>query len=221
MRSSIIAITLLSLLIPSMILPQKQVPTRSQCSPQQQGLAYFFEEKALESIEPPNWKHALIRIGVSSGTKLYLSTDGEKFTLWTSSTTFRDADRFLLNLERSCRLPIEPQDAAALIPVKWESVDLKVEDFAQIHRDLTNALARYAASAQENYASILETNGRAIYLDATAFRVVYDNSYQSFQAEVVDDPKQNKAMLEWIQKLQKVAEERFHHTIWNHENTGR
>jgi hypothetical protein len=196
----------------------KQVPTNpgSPCGERSSGLPDDYYDAVLGHIEPPPWKHSLIKISVGTVTKVALLTDGYTFKLWTETVTPQDIGEFLLKLDRSCRLPADPADAAALIKIKWESADLSAAEFAQLHQNLTNALSRYAASAQEKYSSMIATKLGVVYFETLLFRVVYDDDYQQINASVWNDPKQeqNRLMLEWIYALQKLAEDHFHHRIW-------
>jgi hypothetical protein len=194
------------------------VPT---CRPQKLDLPYYYVEAVLEGIEPPNWRHSLIRIAVGTGVKVDLWTDGETFKLWTTTVRYRDVEKILANLDQSCRLPAEshyadkPDAAAALIKVKWESVDLTSAQFAQIHQEFTNALLQYVSGAQARYAPMIETKMGVIYLDSDGFRIVYDNDYEHVETYVWDDPnqEQNLPLLKWISGLQRLAEDSFHHPV--------
>ena len=198
----------------------KKIPTNPglPCNGRSPGLPSFYLDAVLSHVEPPNWKHSLIKIAVGTITKVDLLADGETFKMWTDTVTPQDIGEFLLKLDRSCRLPADPADAAALIEIKWESADLSAAEFAQLHQSLTNALSQYAASAQEKCSSMIATKSGVVYFETILFRVVYDNDSQHIDASVWNDPKeeQNRLMLEWIHALQKLAEDHFHCPIWNH-----
>ena len=173
---------------------QKQAPSKSgwKCGSRVDQLPYYYEEAALENIEPPEWRHGLIRISVGTETRMDLWTDGETFKLWTMSILFRGVDTFLLGLNKVCRLPMEPDHASDLIKVKWESVDLTAAQFEQIHQDFTSALAQYDSGAQARYGDMIATKMRVDYVDTSDFRIVYDNSHEHIEAGVWNDPAQNK-----------------------------
>jgi hypothetical protein len=195
---------------------QKQAsPTTSgrKCGPRAQELPFYYEEAALENIEPPEWRHELIRISVGTGTKLDLWTDGKTFKLWTAAVRFRDVEKSLLDLNRACRLPTEPDEASALLKVKWEGADLPPGQFAKLHQDFTSALAQYSSKAQARYDDMMATTMRVIYLDTSNFRIVYDNSYEHIEADVWNDPENDKPLLDWIKELQKLAAEVLHHSV--------
>jgi hypothetical protein len=159
-----------------------------------------------DEIEPPEWRHAAIRISIEGWRKLDLWTDGKTFKLWTDARVPSNIEQFLLDLNKSCRLPADPAEVAKLIKVEWESADLSSTQFEQIHKGFTKALAEYVSSAQRRY-STMEWN---IYLDATIYRIKYHNGIEDIDVKVVEDPKQHKLMLDWVHEVQKLAEARFH-----------
>jgi len=219
--SKAVATAALFALIPLSTAPQYgTAPPKpgSQCGRQSGDLTYSYKIAVVEQLEPPNWKRSLVRISIGTATKLDLWTDGHTFKLWTSKKTLKEIDEFLLNLDKSCRLPAEPGDAAALLPVKWESADLTSAQFAQIHQDFLHALSQYVASAQERFDLMMQKKIQIVLLDATVLRIFYDNSYEQIQVDVFHDPdpepKEHKPLVEWIRSIEKMAEDRFHHPIW-------
>jgi hypothetical protein len=166
----------------------------------------FYLRAVYDYFEPPDWSPAQIMITVSGEGTLKLWTNGKRFKLWTYTTMPHNINKYLDDLSDSCRLPGNPSEAARLIKVKWESADLSSEQFAQIHQNLTNALSQYVSSAQQRYSA---PEGH-IYLDATSYRVEYDNTYGHVDFEVMEDPERFKPVLDWIHQLQKLAEASFH-----------
>lgn len=194
----------------------KRLNPGSPCAAQSKGLPDFYREAVLSHIEPPDWKHSLLRISIGKEKKLALWTDGDRFRLWTN--TFDMAEKtvgeFLFRLDDSCRLPADPAQAAALVRVKWESADLSAEQFAEIHQHLVDALSQYVAQSARKYPTIMSTKSSAIYLDARMFSIRYENGYERLTVDVIDDPKEQGPMLDWIYQLEKLAEGKFHRPIW-------
>jgi len=213
----LLAIAAASVLLASVQAQQKQPPSKSgwKCGSQVDELPYFYVEAALEHIEPPDWKRATIRISVDTGTKLGLWTDGIAFKLWKTTTVilFRDVEKSLLELNLACRLPTEPEDASALIKVDWESANLTLDKFEQIHQDFTNALGKYGLSAQNRYRVLIAPRIGIVHLDEGYIPVIYDNTHEHIEADVWNDPEDGKSMLDWIHKLEKLAEDSFHHSF--------
>jgi hypothetical protein len=170
----------------------------------------FYFKSVEDNFEPADWKKGLIRITVRGEANLMLWTDGEQFRLWTYTTDPHNIYKYFDELSDACRLPASPALAAAFIKIKWERADISAAQFAQFHVNLTQALAQYASSAQQRYDSMMQTKLWAIYLDAVGYRVFYENSYEHMNAEVMEDPKQYKRILDWIHSLQDLAETRFH-----------
>jgi hypothetical protein len=141
-----------------------------------------------------------------------LWSDGKNFRLWTDTPEIaqKSIGDFLLDLDQSCHLPGDPADAAALIKVKWESSDLSSPQFAQIHRDFTEALSHYVAKIQDRYAAMIATRLGVVHLDAEGYSIRYDNSYEHIELLVwkMNDEPINP-MLSWAHQLQRLAEERF------------
>jgi len=173
---------------------------------------YYFEVAVLKAIQPPEWRHGLIRIAVGSETKVSLWSDGQKFELWTANVRFTDVARLVENLRDACRLPANEWEVAALMHIKWEHVDLSAEQFRELHESLIRGLSDYVLAAQQRY----PPNTTVIYLDATIFTLVYDNGYEKIEADVPDDPEQHQQLRAWIHYLQTLAETKFHRSVWRH-----
>ena len=188
--------------------PQAQTNPGAACGDQSVGLPDFYYEAVLEHIQPPVGR-GVISIMMGGEKKLVLWTDGEKFQLLmdTPDTAQEGINKFLLDLDQSCRLPADPADAAALIKVKWESKELSPVQFAQIHRDFTSALSQYVSKIQERYGS------RALveYLDAIRFSIVYDNNHEHIEVEAWDVPENGKTspMIKWAHEFRKLAKDSF------------
>jgi hypothetical protein len=187
----------------------------STCGDRSPGLPDFYDQAVLKYIEPPNWKHSLVRIAVGGSVKLDLWTDGERFKLWTDTLVPENVTKFLLELDQSCRLPADPAEAAHLIKTSWQSADLTASEFMEIHHEFTTAASRYVGSAQGTYDSMMRQKATVIYLDSTSFPIVYDSGFQHIELEVWNDPKAEQPILEWVFKLKRLAEDRFHRPIWN------
>jgi len=52
-----------------------------------------------------------------------------------------------------------------------------------------------------------------MYLDASVYRVIYDNTYEQIEVKVIEDPKEYKLMLDWVREIQQLAENSFHHPL--------
>jgi len=204
----------LVLLIPARINTKQNPPDgKPGCGGARDQISYFYEESVLEQLQPPDWRRSLIRIAVGREKKLNLWTDGETFRLWTTNITLPQADELLLALAQTGRLPLEPADAASQLKIKWESAPLSANQFAQLHQALNMALSKYVSSAQERYRPMLETRLTVTYLDTVSHRISYENGYERILVEVANDQSQNKAMLDWVRSLEKLAEEKFHRSF--------
>jgi len=169
----------------------------------------YYLSAVYDYFNPPDWGKAQIRIAVRGATELRLWTDGERFQIWTYTTTPRNINKYMDDLSDACRLPANPSDAARLIKIKTERADLSATQFAKIHKDLILATSQYASSAQQRYGTI---EGH-MYLDASVYRVIYDNTYEQIEVKVIEDPKEYKLMLDWVREIQQLAENSFHHPL--------
>ncbi len=180
------------------------------------GLPDFYYGGVVSLIQPPEWRHGLIRIMVGGEIKLGLWTDGQKFKLWTNKLDIaqKSINQFLLDLDQDCHLPPEPQDAFALLKITWESKDLSAAQFAQLHRGFTEALSKYAANMQGRYADMIATRTSIVSLDADAYSTIYDNSHEHVQIDATNQNSDPDPIVDWARRLQKLAEESFHRPIW-------
>jgi len=165
---------------------------------------------------PPEWKHGLIRVMVGGEIKLALWTDGEKFKLWTDKPDIAQKNiyQFLLDLDQTCRLPPDPRDAFELLKINWQSKDLSAAQFAQLHRDFTGALSKYVVRIQGRYAGMIATRMKIISLDAEAYSIIYDNSYEHIQMLATNRNSDVDPMVDWADSLRKLGEDSFHQAIW-------
>jgi hypothetical protein len=193
---------------------QQPAPTNpgKVCGDRSKSLPDFYYEAVIARIEPPDWRPSLIKISVGRERKLALWTDGETFKLWTDTfeITQKNITAFLFDLDQSCRLPADPAEAAALIKVKWESLELSAAQFAQIHRDFTEALSQYVAKIQPRYGTIIAKRKIKVYLDAGGYSIVYDNMDEHVELYVWDiDDEPVNPMLSWVHQLKRLAEQKF------------
>jgi hypothetical protein len=200
--------------------PQAPANPGTACGERSKGLPDFYYEAVLAQVGPPDWRKSLVRIVVGRETKLALWTDGETFKLWTDTVDIpqKNIGKFLLDLDRSCRLPADPAIAAGLVKIRWESRDLSAAQFDQIHRHFTVALSGYATAIQDRYGMMMETKLSVLHLDSEGYSVQYDNSYQHVELEVwnLNDDRAN-SMIDWVHHLAKLGAESFHRPIWTHE----
>lgn len=195
---------------------QLQKTPAAVCGDQRAGLPDFYYDGVLSLIKPPQWRRGLIQIMVGGQIKLGLWTDGQEFQSWTNTLDIsqKNIGQFLLDLAQTCRLPPDPADAAPLIKINWESKDLSATHFAQLHRDFTRALSRYVANIQGRYAGMIATGTYIVSLDADAYRIDYDNSYEHVQIDATNRNSDLDPMVDWARELQKLGEESFHKPIW-------
>jgi len=173
---------------------------------------YYFA--VLAAIKPPGLGRSLVRIVFGGEIKIVLWTDGEKFQL--STDTFdlpqKSIGKFLLDLDRSCQLPPDPEDAAALIKFNWENKQLSAAQFAQFHDGFATALAQYVAKIQVRYRPLMSRGMIGSYLDAVNYKIIYDNTYEHNEVNAWDVPENNalNPMAAWVHELQKFAAQTFH-----------
>jgi len=168
-----------------------------------------YRRAVYDYFEPPDWGKAQIRIAVRGGEELRLWTNGERFQIWTYTTTPRNINKYLDDLSDACRLPANPSDAARLIKIKTESADLSGTQFAQIHKDLILAISQYVSNAQQRY----DTPESFVLLDSSVYRVIYDNGVEHIEVTLDEDPKEYEPMVDWNRELRQLAENSFHHPL--------
>lgn len=196
---------------------QPQKNPAAVCGDESRGLPDFYYGAVLSYVEPPEWRHGLIKIVVGGDVKLALWTDGQKFKLWTDKPDIsqKSIGLFLEDLDQACRLPPDPHDAFALLKISWESRDLSADQFAQLHRDFTKGLSQYGSEIQGRYPGMISKRAWVIHLDAIQHSVIYDNSYEHVELRVWEDTeKEADPMLKWVHEFRKLAETSFHRQIW-------
>lgn len=173
--------------------------------------SYYWD--VISEFKPPHFENYPISIAEGAEKKIVLVADGDKFEMWTDTPQIsqKGVGDFLFDLDDHCRLPLDPADAAKMIKLKWEKVDLPAAQFAELHRQFTEALLHYTSRAQDRYEPTLSTKESVIYLDAFNYRIVYDNQQEHIELQVWDtagDP-----MVKWVHDLKQLAESSFHRSF--------
>lgn len=179
-----------------------------------QGLdTYWYYKAVLDQIRPPDWARYSLTISFSPKpqTKLILRTNGEKFELSRGEPDTNVSD-LLEALDRACRLPPNPADAADMIKVNWENAEVSAGDFGRLHSDFTAALSRYTTDIQMRYASVLSEGG-VIHLHTPEYSIVYDNhGFEHIEVEAWDetgDPVKMNPLIKWVHAILKLNEKSF------------
>jgi hypothetical protein len=176
--------------------------------------SYYWD--VISQFEPPHFEKYPISIAEGAEIKIVLVADGDKFEMWTDTPQISEkgVNAFLWDLAEHCRLPLDPADAAKMIKLKWEKVDLSAAQFAELHRQFTEAATSYASRAQNRYAPLLSdylSGERMIHLDGFRYPIVYDNQQEHIELQVWDtagDP-----MVKWVHDLKQLAESSFHRSF--------
>ena len=190
------------------------------CGSDGASVPYSYDQAVLDAIKPPveQGKRQLITIMVGREKPIVLQSDGEKFAIRTATPqiTQKNIYAFLDDLNDSCRLPADPDDAIKLIPVKWESEDLTADEFGRLHSDFSKALLQYVSNIADKYRSIIASRMTLIFLDSTCYSIAYDNQNNAdLKIEVCEGDKPPNPMVEWVHGLHVFAESKFHRPIWN------
>jgi hypothetical protein len=217
------AVTFLAL-SPALAQAQHKTPPKTNpglpCGSDGASVPYSYDQAVLNGIKPPveQGKRQLITIMVGREKPIVLQTDGEEFAIRTATPQIAQKNiyAFLEDLNDSCRLPADPDDAIKLIPFKWESKDLTADEFGQLHADFSKALLQYVSNMGDEYRSIVKSRMMSILLDATCYSIAYDNqNYSEFNIEVCEGDKPSNPIVEWVHSLHIFAESIFHHPIWD------
>jgi hypothetical protein len=180
--------------------------------------AYVFG--ALNHVWPSSFgtsQGITIAVELRPGVKLLLHTMGGKSQLWADTLGIPGSNvwQFLQRKAELCELPADPADAVKLMKVSWEDRELSQSQFDLLHRDFMKASAEYVSRVGERSSYFMATNLGAVYLDASYYPIVYDNTYEHFEIKAWNVPidHQKDPVVEWVHELQNFAEERFHRPI--------
>ncbi len=201
-----------------------------QSGPPKPGVSCEDESHALESgvygfavvdhIWPPAFAVSggiTVAVQLTWEIKVFLHTNGSKFELWMGAAEVpgNNVWDFLGDLADSCLLPPDPGNAVKLLKIRWEVKELQRAQFEQLHNDFLAALTGYASQVRERSAYFMATNYASSPIDAGAYTLVYDNSWEHLRIEEVDLPinGQTRPMIKWVHELKNVAEQTFHRAI--------
>jgi len=110
----------------------------------------------------------------------------------------------LLDLDDSCRLPQNPDDAAKYVRIKWERLQLSSVKFAQLHQDFVAALTEYSADMQNRYKALTETGKVTATLHSTKYLISYNNSTEQIEitaSSMQSNGKKEPAIIEWADRI--------------------
>ncbi len=157
-------------------------------------------------------------IAVGQQIKLILYTDGEKFQLMTNTIDMPEKNvyLFLQDLDDSCRLPPDPEDAFKLLKIRWEAHDISRAEFQKLHGDFMTALSQYVSTVQETTNHFIAAKTGNLYVGETIYwPIVYDNTAQHFEIQAWNASPAHTAnpMIGWVNELEKAGEDVFQRHI--------
>jgi hypothetical protein len=173
---------------------------------------FDYRHAILQEVRPPAEKRPALTIEFGRLAPLVLTLDRNEARLWSTTSTFDDMDKKINQLYASCKLEAYPSRVVDQLEIEWESTDLTMEEFADLHRALLDAMGKYSAGAQPIYEGLARDGQTSIYLDAWQYFVIYKTEYQFMEVDPIADPKveANRAILAWIHRVDKLAETKFH-----------
>jgi hypothetical protein len=177
-----------------------------------QGMDLTYDE-IVGLIRPPDWDDQAVTITMGGADKLILRTDGDKkFELVAGEPVQPGVYTFLIDLDNSCQLPPDPEAAAELVKMRWETKEISRAQFEQLHRDFTAALAQYATRINATYDSIISTHLVSTFLDAGLEMIVYDNQTDHVEVRAwnIERDRKSNPILEWAHEFSQFAADTFH-----------
>lgn len=224
MKNLIVIALTLSLATP--LYSQRERPSQQKvtfnCENQQHALeSGVYVYAVMDRIWPPD---SLPPVPVGSGItlsvqywpagKVFLHTKGTKFELWLGTPGVPKGNiwDFLEDAADTCKLPPDPAEAVKLLKVHWEVDTLTREQFERLNGDFLSALTEYVSTVRERSAYFLTKGLKGGGVDASGYRIVYDNSWEHFEIHELDLPidGQPSPMIKWVRDFQVIAEKAFH-----------
>ena len=199
-----VAFCVLSVPLPSAAQSHTRTNPGTHCG--DEGFPDYYLNTMFSYIQPPGWRDSYLRISVGVSPEIAFATNGREFKIWTDVIEPPNLWRTLSGLSKACRLPADPADVVPLLKIKWESANITPSQFAQIHKDLIEALSQYILKAQQRY----DQGKQVVFLDSSGYRVRYRNSYEEIEVAVTNDPDEFKPLLDWIDEVKKLFQEKFH-----------
>ncbi len=170
----------------------------------------------LGHVWPPRFpvsRGITIAVQFTPEVKVFLHTDGTTFELWRGTARVRGNNvwQFLEDQAASCRLPADPAEAVKLLKIRWESKQLKRDQFEQVHEHFMTALTGYVSTVQERSAFFMARSIMGGGVDVSRYPIVYDNSWEHFEIEELDLPIRGKTtpMMEWVHEFRNLAGQSF------------
>ena len=160
-----------------------------------------------ERIEPPGFRggRIVITINLDPQSKLLLIAKDGRFELW-RGTLSQNIYGLVNDLDKACRLPLNPALAVSLVEVDWKSLEITPAEFAALHGDLTAGLSRSISAAQSRYGPELRGGGRMV-LHAKQYTILYDNSgYEHFEFRVDDYAPDDNPLVNWVHRVETLSE---------------
>ena len=189
------------LLISTMALETWSQPSQPCNSSMQTEGAYATQ--VWEEVSPPELSPSVIVISISvnSESKLFIRARNSRTFEIVRGALQEPLAKALEQLRASHPLPDSPADGSKLLPIKWESASISREQFDELHRSFTRALASLVAHAQSRSSEVLVDGGR-ISLHNTQYRIRYSNDgYENLEATVEDTSRQPDPLVSWVHRM--------------------
>jgi hypothetical protein len=161
---------------------------------------FEYRREIFQQVRPPAEKRPVLTVNLGRLSPLVLTLDRNQARIWSTTSSFDDMGKKIEQLYASCKLEERPSQIVDQLEVEWQSADLTMEEFADLHR------------AQPIYQVLARDGQTSLYLDAWTYFVRYETEYQFMEVDPIADTKleANRAILAWIHRVDKLAEAKFH-----------
>jgi len=172
----------------------------------------WYVEMLLRHLAPPEpdtGPSRIIRMEIvaTGRPKLVLQTDGKVYELFRGSIS-QNIYQVVEEMDRSCRLPPNPENALKPIDVKWEHSAVAPDDFTKTHGAFAGALASYGSIVRDRYVPLLKDGLAYAYVHTPEYRIVYDNRWEHIEIEAWDAVPPHERMdpiIAWAHAVEELA----------------
>ena len=205
MRVKILLMMLM--IVNATVLYCQDVKSEAGCG-SQHPMTYWYYNAVMQEIRLPGKSLISISISVTGlDSKIALRAKSANEFELVEGIPEQNIYELLSTLDRSCKLPPDPGDAAKLVKLSWKVTPLSELKFAELHRNFANAVKQSAGNIDARYSSLLK-EGDVITLHARRFSVTYDTyGFEHIQLEANESSNgsgESDPIVTWAQSILQI-----------------
>jgi hypothetical protein len=168
-------------------------------------VSYNYINTIMKSAMPDTKNLVLVSISIivnSSKKYVIYATTGDQFNIKISDET-RNMYNILDELNKSCQLPINPNNTKNLISFNWKDHVIDKNKFINIHNEFIKAINDYTTNVKKRTDELLVTQQAYAALHTDRYWIIYKNDRHNieFIQDDIDEEGQNNPIITWAKNI--------------------